>query len=114
MRYNRWAIHAPTPPPVNNDRSLMARNESPFPINLTCPIIVFQESLSRGRNTMICVFMPNITQGMLSDTAKMITRTVTCLQWPRERGARELFWLMLHKAIMDGTDPHVNHLPPEN
>ena len=58
--------------------------------------------------------MPNISQNMLSDTAKMITRTVTCLQWPRDRRAKKLFWLMLQKAIMDGTDPHVNHIPPQS
>ena len=61
----------------------------------------FQISLDRGTNVIICVFMPNVKLDDLPGTLQMITKTVTCLKWNPDPKAQKVFWLMLHKGLVD-------------
>ena len=69
--------------------------------------IAHQESLDRGKNIIICIFMPGVEQDKLPGTIRMITKFVTCLKWPRDERAQKVFWLMLQKAIMDGAQDDI-------
>ena len=61
-----------------------------------------QESLSRGKNLLICIFMPDIIHNQLSDRFRFILNHVTCIKWPRDPVAQQVFWIMLQRALLDG------------
>ena len=61
-----------------------------------------QESLSRGKNILICIFMPDIIHNQLPDRFRFILNHVTCIKWPRDPGAQQVFWIILHRALLDG------------
>ena len=65
-------------------------------------LIGHQESLSRGKNIIICIFMPDIVHNQLSDRLRFILNHVTCIKWPRDPAAQQVFWIMLQRAILDG------------
>ena len=50
---------------------------------------------------LICIFMSDIDQNQLEDRFKWIVRHMTCLRWPPEGIARWIFWMQLHKAILN-------------
>ena len=63
-----------------------------------------QESLSRGKNILICIFMPDIIHNQLPDRFRFILNHVTCIKWPRDPAAQQVFWIMLHRALLDGEE----------
>ena len=63
-----------------------------------------QESLSRGKNILICIFMPDIIYNQLSDRFRFILNHVTCIKWPRDPAAQQVFWIMLQRALLDGEE----------
>ena len=65
-------------------------------------LIGHQESLSRGKNILICIFMPDIIYNQLSDRFRFILNHVTCIKWPRDPAAQQVFWIMLQRALLDG------------
>ena len=65
-------------------------------------LIGHHESLSRGKNILICIFMPDIIYNELSDRLRFILNHVTCIKWPRDPAAQEVFWIMLQRALLDG------------
>ena len=65
-------------------------------------LISHNESLSRGKNILICIFMPDIIHSQLSDRFRFILNHVTCIKWPCDPAAQQVFWIMLHKALLDG------------
>ena len=65
-------------------------------------LIGHQESLSRGKNILICIFMPDIVHNQLSDRLRFILNHVTCIKWPRDPAAEQVFWIMLERALLDG------------
>ena len=69
--------------------------------------IAHRVSVERGKNIIICIFMPGVEQDKLPGTIRMITKFVTCLKWPRDERAQKVFWLMLRKAIMDGAQDDI-------
>ena len=66
-----------------------------------------QESLSRGKNILICIFMPDVIQQGLPDTFRYILNHVTCIKWPRDPAAQQVFWIMLQRGLLDGEEPNV-------
>ena len=50
--------------------------------------------------------MPDIIQNQLSDRLRFILNHVTCIKWPRDTAAQKVFWVMLHKALLDGHNAH--------
>ena len=76
--------------------------------------IAHQESLDRGKNIIICIFMPGVEKDKLPGTIRMMTKFVTCLKWPREEKAQKVFWLLLQKAIMDGVQDKETHKEDTN
>ena len=52
---------------------------------------------------MICIFMPGVEHKTLPASIRMITKTVTCLQWPLDIRAQKVFWLQLQRAILEGS-----------
>ena len=60
------------------------------------------ESLSRGKNLLICVFMQDITYNKLPDRFKFILSEMTCIKWPRDQAAQQVFCIMLQRALLDG------------
>ena len=73
-----------------------------YPTGMHSCWIYFQESLSRGKNILICIFTSDVDKRHLPDNVRMITRTVTCLRWPDDVTALKVFYLMLHRALTDG------------
>lgn len=69
--------------------------------------IAHRVSLDRGKNIIICIFMPGVEPDKLPGTIRMIIKFVTCLKWPRDERAQKVFWLMLRKAIMDGAQDDI-------
>ena len=69
-------------------------------------LIGHQESLSRGKNILICIFMPDIIHNQLSDRFRFILNHVTCIKWPRDPAAQQVFWIMLQYALLDGEEPN--------
>ena len=67
-------------------------------------LIGHQEPLSRGKNILICIFMPDIIQKQLSDRLRFILNHVTCIKWPRDPAAQQVFWIMLQRALLDGEE----------
>ena len=65
-------------------------------------LIGHQESLSRGKNILICIFMPDIIYDKLPDRFRFILNHVTCIKWPRDPAAQQVFWIMLKRALLDG------------
>ena len=65
-------------------------------------LIGHQESLSRGKNILVCIFMPDIIQNQLPDRFRFILNHVTCIKWPRDPTAQHVFWIMLQRALLDG------------
>ena len=65
-------------------------------------LIGHQESLSRGKNILICIFMPDIIENQLPDRFRFILNHVTCIKWPRDPAAQQVFWIMLQRALLDG------------
>ena len=65
-------------------------------------LIGHQESLSRGKNILICIFMLDIIHNQLSDRLRFILNHVTCIKWPRDPAAQQVFWIILHRALLDG------------
>ena len=65
-----------------------------------------QESLSRGKNILICIFMPDIIQNQLPDRFRFILNHVTCIKWPRDPAAQQVFWIMLQRTLLDGKQPN--------
>ena len=61
-----------------------------------------QESLSRGKNILICIFMPDIIHNQLPDRFRFILNEITCIKWPRDPAAQQVFWIMLQRALLDG------------
>ena len=76
--------------------------------------IAHQESLDRGKNIIICIFMPGVEQDKLPGMIRMITKFVTCLKWPTDKKSQKVFWLMLQKAIMDGVQDEKTHIEDTN
>ena len=72
-------------------------------------LIGHQESLYRGKNIIICIFMPDIIHNQLSDRFRIILNHVTCIKWPRDQAAQQVFWIMLQRALLDG-QPNRNEL----
>ena len=72
-------------------------------------LIGHQESLYRGKNIIICIFMPDIIHNQLSDRFRIILNHVTCIKWPRDPAAQQVFWIMLQRALLDG-QPNRNEL----
>ena len=70
-------------------------------------LIGHQESLFRGKNILICIFMPDIIQQGLPDTFRYILNHVTCIKWPRDPAAQQVFWIMLQRGLLDGEEPNV-------
>ena len=62
------------------------------------------ESLSRGKNLLICIFMPDIIYNKLPDRFRFILNHVTCVKWPRDPAAQQVFWIMLQRALLDGKE----------
>ena len=52
-------------------------------------LFIFQESLSRGYNMIICIFMPEIivAERHLPPRINMLRHQVTCIKWPRNQAA---------------------------
>ena len=69
--------------------------------------IAHRVSVNRGKNIIICIFMPGVEPDKLPGTIRMIIKFVTCLKWPRDERAQKVFWLMLRKAIMDGAQDDI-------
>ena len=67
-------------------------------------LIGHQESLSRGKNILICIFMPDIIHNQLPDRFRFILNHVTCIKWPRDPAAQQVFWIMLQRALLDGEE----------
>ena len=65
-------------------------------------LIGHQESLSRGKNILMCIFMPDIIHNQLSDRFRFILNHVTCIKWPRDPAAQQVFWIMLQRGLLDG------------
>ncbi len=65
-------------------------------------LFVSQEGLSRGRNLVIAVFLPGVDMTDLPQRVSVIINHITCIQWPLCVERQDLFWLQLHKAILDG------------
>ena len=65
-------------------------------------LIGHQESLSRGKNIIICIFMPDIIQYQLPDRFRCILNHVTCIKWPRDPAAQQVFWIMLQRTLLEG------------
>ena len=64
--------------------------------------LLFQVSLERGENIIICIFMPNVKPEQLPATLRMITKTVTRLKWSPEINAQRIFWLLLQRGLIKG------------
>ena len=43
--------------------------------------------------------MPNVTPDQLSETLRMIVRTVTCLKWCPDPKVERIFWLKLQEGL---------------
>ena len=67
-------------------------------------LIGHQESLSRGKNILICIFMPDIIHNQLSDRFRFILNHVTCIKWPRDPAGQQVFWIVLQRALLDGQE----------
>ena len=67
-------------------------------------LIGHQESLSRGKNILICIFMPDIIHNQLPDRFRFILNHVTCIKCPRDPAAQRVFWIMLQRALLDGEE----------
>ena len=67
-------------------------------------LIGHHESLSRDKNILICIFMPDIIQNQLSDRFRFILNHVTCIKWPLDTDAQQVFWIMLERALLDGKE----------
>lgn len=52
--------------------------------------------------------MPNIIQGQLPETLRMITKTVTCLKWPLDPRAQRVFWLKLQEGLVESDANVIN------
>ena len=68
-------------------------------------MISHQESLSRGKNILICTFMPDIIRNQLPDRFRYILNHVTCIKWARDPAAQQVFWIMLQRALLEGKEP---------
>ena len=72
-------------------------------------LIGHSESLSRGKNILICIFMHDIVHSQLSDRFRFILNQVTCIKWPCDPAAQQVFWVMLHKALLDSNNVRKDH-----
>ena len=72
-------------------------------------LIAHQESLDRGKNIFICIFMPDIVHNQLPDRFRYILNHVTCIKWPRDPAAQQVFWIMLQRGLFDGDAPSVHN-----
>ena len=68
-------------------------------------LIGHQESLSRGKNILICIFMPDIIHNQLPNRFRFILNHMTCIKWPRIPAAQQVFWIKLQRALQDHKDP---------
>ena len=61
-----------------------------------------QESLSRGYNMIICIFMPEIfvTERHLPARITMLRHQVTRIKWPTDPTAHQVFWLQVVRALL--------------
>ena len=70
---------------------------------------VLQESLSRGYNMIICIFMPEIivAERHLPPGINMLRHQVTCIKWPsRDPAAQQVFWLQVERALLHNKRKH--------
>ena len=68
-------------------------------------LIGHQESLSRGKNILICIFMPDIIHNQLPNRFRFILNHMTCIKWPRIPAAQQVFWIKLQRALQDHKEP---------
>ena len=74
-------------------------------------ILYFQESLSRGYNMIICIFMPEIdvSERHLPARINMLRHQVTCIKWPCDEVAHQVFWIQMERALLQNKErPIVN------
>ena len=48
----------------------------------------------------------NVRERHLPPRINMLRHQVTCIKWPRDSNAREVFWLMLERALGDKRAKH--------
>ena len=77
------------------------------------PKFPFQESLSRGKNMIICIFMPKmvVAEGHLPPRINMLRHQVTCIKWPRDPAAHQVFWLQLKRALIPDKPRNAENQP---
>ncbi len=60
---------------------------------------------------VIAVFLPGVDMTDLPPRVSIIVQHITCIQWPLNEEIQGLFWLQLHKAILDGNRDGFNAKP---
>ena len=58
---------------------------------------------------IICIFMPDIivTERHLPSRINMLRHQVTCIKWPGDPAAQQVFWLKVERALLHNKDKHV-------
>ena len=51
---------------------------------------------------IICIFMPEIivTERHLPPRINMLRHQVTCIKWPHNPAAQQVFWLQVERALL--------------
>ena len=60
---------------------------------------------------IICIFMPEIDvrECHLPPRINMLRHQVTCIKWPRDEKAQQVFWLQVQRALLHNKEkPLVN------
>ena len=62
---------------------------------------------------IICIFMPEIvvTERHLPPRINMLRHQVTCIKWPRDIAAQQVFWLQLKRALIHDKPKKVENRP---
>ena len=57
---------------------------------------------------IICIFMPEIivTERHLPPRINMLRHQVTCIKWPRDPAAQQVFWLQVQRALLHNKKKH--------
>ena len=57
---------------------------------------------------IICIFMPEIivTERHLPPRINMLRHQVTCIKWPCDPGAQQVFWLQVERALIHNKKKH--------
>ena len=55
---------------------------------------------------IICIFMPDmiVAERHLPPRINMLRHQVTCIKWPRDPAAQQVFWLKVERELLHNKD----------